>query len=64
MWHYQDSNVDLIKQSIDEFDWDRAFANKRVDKKVLIFNKTVLNVLSYFIPNEVIVCNDKDPWFN
>ena len=65
VWHYKDSNVDLIRRSINEFDWDRAFANKHVDEKVLIFNKTVLNILSNFIPHEVIVCDDKDPpWFN
>ena len=65
VWHYQDSNVDLTRRSIDEFDWDRAFANKHVDKKVLIFNKTVLKVLSNLIPPEVIVCDDKyPPWFN
>ena len=65
VWHSQDSNVDLIRRSINEFDWDRAFANKHVDGKVLIFNKTVLNVLSNFILDEVIVCDDKDtPWFN
>ena len=65
VWHYQDSNVDLIRRSINEFDWDRAFANKHVDEKVLIFNKTVLNALSNFIPHEVIACDDKDPhWFN
>ena len=28
VWHYQDSNFDLIRRSINEFDWDRAFANK------------------------------------
>ena len=65
VWHYKDSDVDLIRRSINEFDWDRAFANKHVDDKVLIFNKTVLNILSNFIPHEVIVCDDKDPpWFN
>ena len=65
VWHYQDSYVDLIRRSINEFGWDRAFANKHVDEKVLIFNKTVLNVLSNFIPHEVIICDDKDPpWFN
>ena len=65
VWPYQDSNVDLIRRSINEFDWDRAFANKHVDEKVLIFNKTVLNIFSNFIPHEVIVCDDKDPpWFN
>ena len=61
VWHYQDSNVDLIRQSINEFDWDRVFANKHVDEKVSIFNKTVLNIPSNFIPHKVIVCDDKDP---
>ena len=32
---------------------------------VCVFNKSVLNVLSNFIPHETILCNDKDPlWFN
>ena len=36
-----------------------------MDEKILIFNETVLNVLSNFISLEVIVCNVKDPpWFN
>ena len=57
--------IDLIKRSIDEFDWDRTFANKCVHETVLIFNKTGLNILSNFIPHEVIVSDDKDPpWFN
>ena len=31
----------------------------------MIFNKTVLNIFSNFIPHEVIVCDDKGPpWFN
>ena len=65
VWHYQDSNVDLIRRSMNEFDWDRGFANKHVNENVLIFNKTVLNVLSNFILHEAIVCDDKDPpWFN
>ena len=65
VWHHQDSNVDVIRQSINEFYWDRPFANKHVDEEVLIFNKTVLNVLSNFLPHEVIVCDDKNPrWFN
>ena len=36
-----------------------------VDKKVGIFTKTVFNIISNFIPHEIILCNDKDPpWFN
>ena len=33
-------------------------------KKCLIFNKTILNILSNFIPNETLIVDDKDPpWF-
>ena len=38
----------------------RAF-EKNVDKKVLTFNKIVLNILSNFIPHKLIVFDDKDP---
>ena len=42
-----------------------AFSNTSVNEKVDIFNRTILNVLSNFIPREIIVCNDKDStWFN
>ena len=37
--------------------------NTSVNEKV--FNRTILSILSNFIPHEVIVCNEKDlPWFN
>ena len=49
VWHCQNLNVDLIRQSINEFDWNRVFANKHVDEKVLIFNKKALNILINFI---------------
>ena len=36
-----------------------------VNEKVDIFNSTILNILSNFIPHEFVVCDDKDPpWFN
>ena len=36
-----------------------------MNEEVLTFNKTVLNILSNFIPHELIVCHDKDSsWFN
>ena len=55
----------LIRRAIKEFNWERAFSNTNVNEKVDIFNRTILNILSNFIPHETIVCNDKDPpWFN
>ena len=41
------------------------FKNKNVNENVLIFNETILNILSNFIFQELIVFDDKDPpWFN
>ena len=65
IWHYREANTGLIRHAIKEFNWERAFSNTSVNKKVDIFNRTVLNILSNFIPHEIIVCNEKDPpWFN
>ena len=64
VWHYQDSNVDLIRRSINGLTGIEPL-QINMWMKSLIFNKTVLNVLSNFIPHEVIVCDDKDPpWLN
>ena len=36
-----------------------------VNRKVDIFNITVENILSNYIPHETIKCNDRDPpWIN
>ena len=33
-------------------------------KKFDIFNRTILNIVSNFIPHLIIICDDKDPaWF-
>ena len=49
-------------------DWDRAFVDTNVNGicnvKVFILNKTILNILSNFIPHETLTVDDKDPrWF-
>ena len=32
---------------------------------VSLFNRTIKNILSNYIPHETIICDDKDPpWFN
>ena len=46
VWHYKDSNDDLIRRAINQFNWERASENKNVDENVLIFNKIIWNILS------------------
>ena len=65
IWHYKQANSELVRQAISNSNWDRAFLNTNVNKKVSTFTSTVMNKLSNFIPHETIVCDDKDPpWFN
>ena len=61
VWLYKDDNAELIGQSINELNWQRAFLNTNVNEKVDFFNSTILNTLSDFIPHEFVVPDDKDP---
>ena len=61
IWHYKRAHQEGIKTCINNFNWDRAFLNKSIDNQVNIFNNTILNIMSNFIPNEIITVNDKDP---
>ena len=65
VWYYKDANNELIRRAINEVNWQRAFLITSVNEKVDIFNSTILNIFSNFIPHEFVVCDDKDPpWFN
>ena len=62
VWHYQDdANADFIRRAIDKFDWDRAFVDTNVNEKMFILNRTILNILSNFIPHNILTVDDKDP---
>ena len=43
------------------FDWEKAFHNVDVDKQVILFNKTVLNITQNFISHEIVTFDDRDP---
>ena len=50
VWHYHDANSDLIQRSISQFNWERAFSNKVVNKQISIFNETILNIMTNLFP--------------
>ena len=65
IWHYQRADFDQIQQVIEQFSWEKSFRNLNVNEMVTLFNKTIKNILSNYIPQETITCDDKDPpWFN
>ena len=57
----KDANNDLMRRTVAMFGWDRAFVNTNVNEKVFILNKTILNIMSNFIPHETLTIDDKDP---
>ena len=65
IWHYERANVDHIRRSIDEFSWERCFANSSVNNKVHMFTKIIKNITPNYISDETITCDDRDPpWIN
>ena len=61
VWHYQQADTELIKRSLESFDWKNAFSNCNPNEQVSVLTKTLLNIMSNFIPNETILVDDRDP---
>ena len=59
--HYKLANSDCIQRTSKNFDWEKTFLNVDVNKKMLLFNETVLNIIRNFIPHEIVTYEDRDP---
>ena len=65
MWHFKYANSEHINRAIDIFDWESALNYIDANDQVSVFNSTILNIVSNFIPNETITCDERDPpWMN
>ena len=64
IWKYQHANIDAIQRSLCSFPWEQQFTlNNDVDWQVKLFNETLLNVMSNFVPNEIKKINPRvPPW--
>ena len=60
VWQYRESNTDLIRRAISNFNSEKAFYNTNVNNKLPIFNGTYLNILSNYILHETLTWDDKD----
>ena len=61
VWHYQKADTELIKRSLENFDWKNVFSNWNPNEQVSVLTNTVVDIMSNFIPNETILINDRDP---
>ena len=65
VWNFKKSTNDAIKRAIELVNWNSVFSCKNVHEQVVIFNQTLMNIFSNYIPNKFITIDDKDPpWMN
>ena len=63
VWNYRAAKVDLVRDQLDNVNWDDLFHNLNVNEMCLLFTDVFLGVMSTNISNKTITCNDKDaPW--
>ena len=63
--YYVKAQFDLINKAIENFDLNKLFSGQDIHDQVNLFNTTILNIFRNFIPNNVILCDDKEPpWIN
>ena len=60
VWHFSRTNSGHIKKAIHPVDWESSLNNLKVNEQVSVFNETIVNILSNFVPNELITCDDRD----
>ena len=53
------------KKAINLFDWESSLDNLNVSELVSVFNETIMNIMTKFASNELVICDDRDPpWMN
>ena len=65
VWEYDKANKDLIIKDLDAFVWDKKLSERCVNDQVLLFNETLLLIISNFIPNKKMIFDNREPpWFD
>ena len=58
---YNSTNMQTAPQYVCNIDWHYKLNNLSATNMVSEFTLTIMGVMSRFIPNKIITCNDKDP---
>ena len=54
VWHFNRAEINLIRRSISNFNWDKALDKLATNDQVELFTNTLLNIFRNFIPHETI----------
>ena len=55
MWEFSQANSARIKRAFELLDWESALIDSDVNEKVPVFNDTITNIMSNFVPNKIII---------
>ena len=58
VWDFKRANIPSIRKTIKMVDWRFMFLTKNVHEQVSIFNNTLINIFSNYIPNKYITIDD------
>ena len=62
LWHFKSAQPELIQRSIANFPWITELSKfSNPTQQVSLLNKTILNIMSNFVPNEVKTFRPLDP---
>ena len=65
VWDYGKAQVNPINKAIENSNWNELFSGQNIHNQIKLFNTTILNIFRNFIPNKVILCDDKESlWVN
>ena len=63
IWDYKSAKVENIRNEISGTDWNSLFFNLNVNEMTIVFTDIFVGLISKYVPNKIITCNDKDaPW--
>ena len=60
-WNFKMVNITSIRKAILAVNWEILFFSESVHQQVSIFNNTLMNIFSNYIPNKFVSIGDKDP---
>ena len=64
VWEYDKTNKDLIRKAINAFNWDKKASKRWVNNHNILFNETLMQIMSNFRPNKKIILDHSKPsWF-
>ena len=65
VWDYKKANIDAINLTIKYFSWKNVFNGKDINSQMELFNETLMNIFSKFIPNKIKTFRGSgSPWMN